>query len=110
MGRVAFKISGDAYRIINEGAVDAVTSTLFLFQRAQEVIRNAADIGNDVWTVDCTQQESADIEDWFNTRARVESNQPRPGAALRILQLHNAAEAVRRGRRQSAREWRGLNY
>jgi hypothetical protein len=106
VGQVTFKVSGDAYRIIKEEAVDTETSPLFLFQGARHAIRNAADLGNDFWSVDCTQKESRDIEDWFTTRATatIEADQRGSGAALRILQLRNAAEAVKRGRRQSVRE------
>jgi len=63
----------------------------------REALSTAAPLPDGVWVVDCTDEVSRDIEDWFAMAAVVESATPK-GAAGRFEMLKSAVRAIQDGR------------
>ena len=93
---VTFQLSATAYEAIMHEAVSrGDNSTLSLESR--EALSTAAALSDGVWVVDCTDEVSRDIEDWFAMAAIVESATPK-GAAGRSGMLNSAVRAIQDGR------------
>src|SRR5438128_8961015 len=101
---VTFQLSATAYEAIMHEAVSrGDNSTLSLESR--EALSTAAALSDGVWVVDCTDEVSRDIEDWFAMAAIVESATPK-GAAGRFGMLNCAVRAIQDGRAKSRYEER----
>jgi hypothetical protein len=99
---VSFRLSATAYdAIMHEAVSRGDNSTLSLESR--EALSTAAPLSDGVWVVDCTDEVSHDIEDWFAMVAVVESATPK-GAAGRFGMLNSAVRAIQDGRAESRYE------
>ena len=73
---LTFRLPATAYEAIMHEAVSrGDNSTLSLESR--EALSTAAPLSDGVWVVDCTDEVSQDIEDWFAMAAIVESATPK---------------------------------
>jgi hypothetical protein len=100
--KATFRIPTAAYEIIQEEGLSRVdASTLSLESR--RAITEAAPLPEGVFVVDCTEETSQDIEDWFKQAAAVEAATPK-GDQDRFKILNDAVRAIRDGRSKSARE------
>ncbi len=99
---VTFPLPARAYEtIMREAVLRGDNSTLALESR--EALTTAAPLSDGMWVVDCTDEVSRDIEDWFEMAAMVESATPK-GDERRFEMLKSAVSAVRDGRAKSRLE------
>jgi hypothetical protein len=99
---VTFPLPVRAYETIMREAVSrGDKSTLTL--ECREALATAAPLADGTWVVDCTDEISREIEDWFEMAAMVESATP-TGDEGRFGMLTSAAIAIRDGRAKSRRE------
>ncbi len=100
--RVTFRLPAEAYDIIREEATSRGDAST-LPRGSRGALAAAAELPEGVWVVDCTEEISRDIEDWFRQAAAVESATPK-GDEGRFKTLDDAVRTIRDGRRKSRRE------
>jgi len=97
---VTFHLPAIAYAIIHDEAVSRGAASTLL-PESRGALAAAAQLAYGVWVVDCTEEVSHDIEDWFKQTAAVEAALPQGG---RFKILNRAVRAIRAGREKSRRE------
>ncbi len=99
---VTFRLPAAAYNILREEAMSRGDASTLL-RESRKALDEAAALAGDVWAVDCTEEVSQDIEDWFQQAAAVESATPK-GDKGRFKILTDAVRTIRDGRQKSSRE------
>jgi len=99
---VTFRLPAAARDIIHQEATSRGDASTLL-QESRDALDAAAALPEGVWVVDCTEEVSQDIEDWFRQAAAVESATPK-GDKGRFKTLDDAVRTIRDGRRKSRRE------
>ena len=102
MAEVTFRLPAAAYEILREEATSRGDAST-LPRGSRDALAKAAPLTDGAWVVDCSEEVSRDIENWFQQAAALESATP-GGDEDRFVTLAEAVRAVRDGRLKSRRE------